>query len=342
MSSAEPVKDPSGPSEPARPDQNAQPRSPVPAAGPGAPTGQSMRPTQKISAAPRRVRGGVRLRAQDTQRATQWVFDRLFRVIERAAAGPALAEGLEYARLGQTKRLSIEHGRVIASVQGRISRAYATELKLAHFNPQQRDDLVRAMAEQALYSAKLLAGEVPASIEDVFGPLGLKLFPSDPEDIETRCNCREPKPWCKHAICAAILLADRLCAEPLQIFELRGIPHDSFAAMLRDRRALTSQGPGPAIVYQPQIPGVSDLALPPVEEQLDRFWEAGPELDEIDAPLRPPEVSHVLLRRLGPSPFTGPRFPLLGLLATCYELISEQAQGQTEPEEAADAEPDEG
>lgn len=252
------------------------------------------------------------------------------RVIERAASGGVLAEGIEYAKLGQTKRLAIEGGRVTASVQGRLSRAYVTELRMPAFTSAQRDELVRAMAEQAIYSAKLLAGEVPPNIEDVFGPLGLKLFPSEPTDMETKCNCREAKPWCKHAVCTAVLLADRLCAEPLLIFELRGIAHETFAAMLRDRRALTSQGPGPAIVYQPQIPGVSDVPAPSMEEQLDRFWEAGPELEEIDAPLRAPEVSHVLLRRLGPSPFTGPKFPLLGLLATCYELISEHAAAGAE------------
>lgn len=289
----------------------------------------------KPSVNPRRVRGGVRLRAQDAHRVTNWIYERLFRIVEQAATGPAVAEGLEYAQSGQTRRLSIESGRVIASVQGRLPRAYVTELHLAHFSAQQRDEILRAMAEQALYAAKLLAGEMPSSIEDVFAPLGLKLFPSDPADIEPRCSCREDKPWCKHAVCAAVLLADRLCLEPLLIFELRGIPHESFSAMLRDRRALTSQGPGPAIIYQPQIPGVSDQPIPSLDAQIDRFWEAGPELDAVDAPVTKPEVNHVLLRRLGPSPFAGPRFPLLGLLATCYEIISETAR-----EDAADEHPD--
>jgi len=33
----------------------------------------------------------------------------------------------------------------------------------------------------------------------------------------------------------------------------------------------------------------------------------------------------VLLRRLGPSPFPEGRFPLIGLMATCYQLIGEAA-----------------
>ena len=63
----------------------------------------------------------------------------------------------------------------------------------------------------------------------------------------------------------------------------------------------------------------------PLDACLDRFWEAGEELDEVDAPIAPPEVSHPLLRRLGPSPFEASRFPFVGLLATCYDVISKAA-----------------
>ena len=46
--------------------------------------------------------------------------------------------------------------------------------------------------------------------------------------------------------------------------------------------------------------------------------------------------SKQLLRRIGPSPFTGAKFPLAGLLATCYDAIS-QAVIRGEP---AGAQPD--
>jgi uncharacterized Zn finger protein len=277
---------------------------------------------------PRRVRGGIRLRPQDEQATPHWVTERLRRLAERAASAEVVAEGLEYARLGQTRRLEIEDGVAVASVQGRMSRPYLVTLKLRHFTPEERDRIVDAMGEQALYAAKLLAREVPPNIEDLFAPLGYKLFPSEPGEIETTCTCREPQPWCKHAVCAAVLLAYRLGREPLAIFELRGHSVDHFVAMLSDRRALSSQGPGPAIVYQPQVPGVGEGT--PLGADLERFWEAGPELAQIDTPMGEPEVSHVLLRRLGPSPFTESRFPLVGLLATCYEVVSEHARREAE------------
>ncbi|MBY0260823.1 MAG: hypothetical protein K2Q20_00665, partial [Phycisphaerales bacterium] len=55
------------------------------------------------------------------------------------------------------------------------------------------------------------------------------------------------------------------------------------------------------------------------------FWTApDPEaLAGLDMPIALPEVSHPLLRRVGPSPFVGAKFPLVGLLATCYDVISQ-------------------
>lgn len=298
---------------------------------------------RRVPVNPRRVRGGLRTRKRAPDAPRHWVTERLSRLIDGAALGEALREGYEYARGGQTRRMSIEGGVVEGSIQGRASKAYTTTLRLAHYSAAERDAIVASMTEQPGYAAKLLAGEVPANIEDVFAPLGLRLFPSEAADIVTTCTCREPKPWCKHAVCLGALLAERLGDDPLLIFELRGTASDVFIAMLRDRRALSNQGPGPAIVYQPQIPGVSDRASEPLESVLDRFWDAGPELDLIDTPMEKPEISHVLLRRLGQSPFTESRFPLLGLLATCYEMISERAIETVEepgevPEEESDGE----
>ena len=63
---------------------------------------------------------------------------------------------------------------------------------------------------------------------------------------------------------------------------------------------------------------------------MDSFWEVGRELAELDTPIEPPPVNCVLLRRLGPSPFTEGRFPLIGLMATCYQLIGEAAVREDE------------
>jgi uncharacterized Zn finger protein len=198
--------------------------------------------------------------------------------------------------------------------------------------------VLKAIAEGSAYSAKIFANELPPSIEEVFIPAGLKLFPTEPAELSAQCTCRrswqaasapgtptapaQPQTfrWCKHALCAAYLVADRLITDPFLLFRLRGLP----ASELVDRlRHLRSSGTGGAGLYVGRVPGVSDGERPDLLQSVPRFWEAGPELAEIDTRITPPPLIHPLLRRLGASPFTNSTFPLVGLLASCYDTISQ-------------------
>jgi uncharacterized Zn finger protein len=314
---------------------------------------------------------------------TAWASQRWLRLIEQAAVGEPLVDGLEYAHLGQTKRLEVTPGQVAAAVQGRAERPYTTTIAISMFTPEQWDRVVAAMSEGAKYAAKLLAGELPPNIEDIFGPLGLKLFPTEPSEVKVACNCAQimaaresalglrsfggqtaptngaassaaepatpPKPtpvppsegWCKHVCCLAYLIAHKLASEPFLLFAMRGMEGRDLLERLRQHRTLAGAAGGSSSVYPQRVPGVSDVQFPSLEESLDRFWEAGPGLEQLDVPLAPPQVSHPLLRRLGPSPFTGAKFPLVGLLASCYDVIGEKAQmpAETTPEAETPPEP---
>jgi uncharacterized Zn finger protein len=351
-----------------------------------------MRPGPRpLPAKPRKVRGGVKLPAGDIAPPashTAWASQRWLRLIEQAAVGQPLVEGLEYARLGQTKRLEVTPGQVAAAVQGRADRPYTTTIALTPFSTEDWERVVAAMSEGAIYAAKLLAGELPPNIEDIFGPLGLKLFPTEPAELKVSCNCAQimaaresalsvrslgsqtaagangagaaspesgtaPKPgavppapsegWCKHICCVAYLIAHKLASEPFLMFTLRGLEGRDLLERLRQKRTIAGAGGGNTPVYPQRVPGVSDAPFPSLEESLDKFWDAGPGLDQIDLPLSPPPVSHPLLRRLGPSPFTGAQFPLVGLLASCYDVIGEKAQMPSdtppEPEQESPSEP---
>ena len=64
---------------------------------------------------------------------------------------------------------------------------------------------------------------------------------------------------------------------------------------------------------------------PPLEEEIDRFWETGPEFDEVIVHVEPPERPLALLEQLGPSPFERGGFPVIGFLATTYDKVSRYA-----------------
>ncbi len=277
---------------------------------------------------PYRVSGGVRLDVEHGAHLRSWSSQRWMRLIESAAPGDRLAEGLEYGRMGQTRRIDFEPGLIAAAVQGRVSRAYQVRIKVGTLAADEWSRAVDAMADQAAYAARLLSGELPANIEDAFGPLGLKLFPTDAAELTPQCNCADEAPWCKHACCAAAITAQRLAEDPLLIFTLRGLRGDDLLARLRLRRSEASAGRlGPG-QYAPRTPALSRIEPRPLEELTHEFWAEPAGLEELDTAPRPPEVRHALLRRLGPSPFKGPSeggFPLIGLLATCYDVVREAA-----------------
>lgn len=292
-----------------------------------------------------------------------WVSARWMRPVEEHAPGDQLAEGLDYARSGQTRGLEFKPGLITARVQGRMPQAYKCAIRVPTFTPEQWEKVSQLMASQAKYAAALLAGELPTNIEDMFAPAGLSLFPTDASDISTSCDCDiftgrvrdytasnvavplPPKPakpgsgtpWCKHVCCVMLLVADVLSRQSLSIFSLRGLAETDLVERLRQARALQGMqraGAAAAPVYTPHIPGLDSQAAP-LEDSMHTFYSAtDPDaLASLDMPIAPPEVSHPLLRRVGPSPFTGAKFPITGLLATCYDVISESVIKQTQARE---------
>lgn len=63
-----------------------------------------------------------------------------------------------------------------------------------------------------------------------------------------------------------------------------------------------------------------------LEDELERFWDVGDELKDVEIPIDPPVESLALLGQLGPSPFERGSFPLIGFLATTYDKVSRYAQ----------------
>ncbi len=62
-----------------------------------------------------------------------------------------------------------------------------------------------------------------------------------------------------------------------------------------------------------------------LEDNLERFWRAGEELDEVEILIEPSETPLELLEQLGTSPFERGSFPLIGFLATTYDKVSRDA-----------------
>lgn len=296
---------------------------------------------------PRRVSGGMRLKRKEGEEPGSVPERRLMRLLELSAGPNAIEEGLEYARLGQTRTLVVEPGLVRASVQGRRTRAYDIQIRVDVFTPQQWDAVADQLNEQPHIAAEVLAGRLPTDVEEVFSPLGLSLLPASPDAVKLSSTCpdtphglAEGGGWSKHVCAAILLLSERIAADPKVAFHMRGLPDGELADRMSHRRLLSSGGASPKPIYQPRVEGASDAALPDEAAAIERFWEGQVDLESLDIALEPPPVPTPMLRRLGPSPFESAKFPLVGLLATCYEVARERLLKE-ESGEPAEAELDE-
>jgi uncharacterized Zn finger protein len=75
-------------------------------------------------------------------------------------------------------------------------------------SPRQWEHLLEVLAGQALFVAKLLAGEMPQDIEDVFARARLSLFPQKRGDLKTDCSCLDDANPCKHIAAVYYLLGE--------------------------------------------------------------------------------------------------------------------------------------
>ena len=99
-----------------------------------------------------------------------------------------------------------------------------------------------ALSEQALPSAKLLAGEVPPELEEIFADAGAPLFPRSVRDLEQRCSCPDREVPCKHLAATFYLLAEAFDADPFLILRWRGRERGQLLARLRELRSESDPG----------------------------------------------------------------------------------------------------
>lgn len=190
--------------------------------------------------------------------------------LQKLAHDVRLERGRRTARKGVVHDLKISYGRVFARVSGSYYAPYRTAIEFRTFTDEEWNRVLAALSEQAIYGAKLLAGEMPVNIETVFENFGLSLFPSTPRDVQFACSCMDYEEPCKHASAIYYLLAEQLDADPLTLFHLRGRSREQVLAMLRAHRGVAASNNGGGDEETPE-PDIASL-----EADLAAFWQPGP------------------------------------------------------------------
>lgn len=267
------------------------------------------RPVARRGENPRRVVGGQRLVRGDGFGPWPWPAEGwlLARV---ATSEEEEGEGLAYARSGQVASLTITAGSVAAAVQGRLPRPHAVTVQWRPVEPSAIESILRGLASDPAAAASVLLGEVPRSIEAIFGEHHATLVPRSPDLPRFSCSCGRPA-GCRHEIAVAWVLQDRFASDPWLLLRLRGLVRED----VQDRVRLARRSGEETLSVGLAAPGT------PFDAPIEEFWRPGSALSQLESMPPAHHAPMALLRRLGPSPLEG-RFPLVGLLASAYESIS--------------------
>jgi uncharacterized Zn finger protein len=269
---------------------------------------------------PRRVDGGIRARSQRGEIGESWWSRRFIEILESHEYGARLRRGRSYARSGQVLELEVTAGMVLARVQGSRPRPYRVELAVKTLSDRDWERAERAMAERAVFVAKLLAGEMPKDIEEAFTASKLTLFPGSGRELSSSCTCPDWASTCKHVAAVFYLLAEAFDEDPFLIFQWRGRTRNELMTHLR---SLRSSGPADGRGSD----GAAPSADRPLRECLAAYWRPRPELADVHSrPWAAGSAPDALVRRLGPAGISVRGEDLGDVIARAYQIISQGAE----------------
>jgi uncharacterized Zn finger protein len=234
---------------------------------------------------------------------------RFVEVLESLGLGYGLDRGRRDARAGTVLSMSLSTSVVVGQVQGGIETTYRTRIGVKALSAREWALVETALAASSLYTAKLLAGELPADIEKVFAGLDLQLFPGTLRELSMDCTCPNWEMPCRHLAAVCSVLADSFDTDPFQILAWRGRTRTELLARIRSLRKEEEPADGPALA-----------------DSLTTFWTMPAE--PVIRGSRPAGKPDALLDQLDPLPITLRGHPVADLLRPAYRHLSTDGDSQ--------------
>ncbi len=248
---------------------------------------------------PRPIDGGIASRKQRGAMADTWWSKRLVDLLDSYGLGARMQRGRRYARQGQLVSFDVQPGLVVAQVQGSRSTPYLVSVQFPALDDQQWERVQHEIDATLQFAARLLAGEVPADLEDVFARAGVPLLPRGWNDLRASCSCPDWEIPCKHVAAVLYVLADRLDDDPWMLLLWRGRTREQVLAHLDCPDGAVEQ----IAPWWPLIPGT------PLPFEVDPVGEVG----DADA--------SAALTRLGPLDVEVRGRPVVDLLPEAYRAL---------------------
>ncbi len=234
-----------------------------------------------------------------------------------------LPRGRTYARRGAVKDLVITPGQVTAKVQGTRRTPYRVKIKLKALADTQWQKVIKVLAKQAIFAAKLLTGEMPPNIDEAFNSCRLSLFPAKASKLKTNCSCPDWANPCKHIAATHYILGEAFDRDPFLLFELRGWTKEKVLQELRAARSLPDSGKKESLTTG-EKGTLEKVVLHDVEGK--EFTVLRDSLEDLHFHIAEPKEKYAILKKLGPlSDEVEPRL-IVSFLEQIYKEASQIAQ----------------
>jgi uncharacterized Zn finger protein len=244
-----------------------------------------------------------------------WWGKRWIAVLNSFGIESRLQRGRSYARNGQVLNVDIEPGKVTAKVQGSMPKPYSVSIQLPLLTDVEWARVIEAMGAQAIFSAKLLSGEMPNEIEDAFNAANAPLFPKAGNQLQTKCSCPDYSNPCKHIAAVYYLIGEQFDSDPFLIFTLRGRTRDQIIEALRAQRSVLHE----EAAIEDGVPLLEGSASNTLDADFNTFWTGG-DISGFQPEITLPLVPLAMLKRLGNSPLDTVKD-----LSVAYQTVSEYA-----------------
>lgn len=263
-----------------------------------------------------------------TEISREWWVERWLELLDSYRFKKRLERARVYARQGNVLSIDFQGQKVFAKVQGTEIEPYQVSISLESFTDEEWQYAIETMSGRAIFAAKLLAGEMPKNIEEVFTANGLSLFPFRLDDVRSRCSCPDKANPCKHIGAVYYLLADRFGEDPFVLFQLRGRTKEQILETLRQMRSRGTEEQGNR--------GEAPISHPLYSVKVEQFWQYDEPLESSLVVIAPPPSSETVLDVLGTIPLANDATEkinsqaaasqaVMKYLNTVYQAVSQQA-----------------
>lgn len=266
---------------------------------------------------PKAVKNGLRTRKKAGEIGETWWAKRFLEVLNSFGWSNRLTRGRSYARGGQVIDYQIDYGLITSKVQGSQRKPYEIKIKVKTISEEEWSELIKVMSQEARFLAKLLSGQMPQDIEEVFKKAKVPLFPTSDKDFDADCSCPDWANPCKHIAAVYYIVAEAFDRDPFLIFHLRGLKRDELLAKLHKEGGIEQTKLKEEVEEQGQKVPVEPLTDDPVA-----FWKVEMKT-ELHFSLKPPAMDAAILHRLGvPQFFLGTEKEFFQTMEKVYKDIS--------------------